>query len=151
MSKQKWGNAVWFTFHTLAEKLRPEFSHEAPLLLNYFKGICASLPCPSCSHHAQQNMKQMNTKRVVNKNSFIHFMWEFHNVVNSQLRRPFYTIGQCRNQYKYAVTYNMIKNFKRYMTIPSGHPKLMVDGQNRLRAVNALLYYLQYNLYKFYP
>ena len=28
MKKKVWGNATWYIFHTLAEKLKPEFKSE---------------------------------------------------------------------------------------------------------------------------
>lgn len=151
MSKQQWGNAVWFMFHTLAEKLRPEYSSESPVILYHFKNICNNLPCPTCSHHAQLNLKQMNTNRIINKNSLIHFLWEFHNVVNVQIQKKYFSLHDCRNMYNSANTYNIIMNFKKYMTITSGQPRLMINSQHKMQSVNALLTYLHYNLYKFMP
>ena len=31
MQKKVWGNATWYIFHTLAEKLKPEFKSELPI------------------------------------------------------------------------------------------------------------------------
>lgn len=151
MSKTQWGNAVWFLFHTLAEKLRPEYSREAPIILNHFRGICSNLPCPTCSHHAMHNLRTMNTRHIQNKFHLQQFFHIFHNKVNDQLRKPNITLQQCRQMYYYANTRNIILNFKRFMTLPSGNPKLMIGNQNKMQHVNNILSWLQMNLYKFYP
>ena len=39
MSKQQWGNATWYLFHTLAEKLKPEFTSESGELFRQIKLI----------------------------------------------------------------------------------------------------------------
>ena len=151
MSKQQWGNAVWFLFHTLAEKLRPEYSNEAPMLMGYIKMLCTTLPCPSCSNDATRLISTANTSRITDKYQLIYFLWEFHNRVNQKLRKPFFSKEEHLNKYRYANTRNIIMNFKYYMTLPSSQPKLMLSNQQKTRNVNNFLNYLQYNLYKFNP
>jgi len=43
----KWGEPTWFMFHTLAEKIKPEyFSIVRVDFLNIINTICANLPWP---------------------------------------------------------------------------------------------------------
>lgn len=151
MSKQQWGNAVWYLFHTLAEKLRPENSGAAPVILHYFKNICSTLPCPTCSQHAMHNLRSMSNRRVTNKNELAHFIYDFHNRVNAQLHKPKMSVINCRKKYYYANTRNIILNFKKYMTINRGNPKLMLGNQSQKSNINMLLSWLQTNLHMFYP
>lgn len=151
MSKTQWGNATWFLFHTLAEKLRPEYSSDVPVLINYFRGISSNLPCPTCSEHAAQNLRALNPRYVTNTHQLKRFLFTFHNKVNEQLRKPKFSEFQCQQKYYYSNTRNIILNFKRIMSIPRGNPKLMIGGHHRLDYVNGLLQWLQGNLYKFNP
>lgn len=150
MSKTQWGNAVWFLFHTLAEKLRPEYTRDVPIILQYFRGVATNLPCPTCSEHSMRNLRSMNNVRVRSKPELMKFFFDFHNKVNQQLGRRRFSEQECRIKYRYANTKNIILNFKRFLTIHRGNPKLMIGTQTQIQNVNAVLAYLQYNLYKFY-
>ena len=54
MSKKQWGNATWYLFHTLAEKLKPEYDNPSEIRALYaqIKNICQNLPCEDCKNHA---------------------------------------------------------------------------------------------------
>ena len=49
----KWGEPTWFMFHTLAEKIKPEYFQEIRMdLLNIIYTICTNLPCPDCARQS---------------------------------------------------------------------------------------------------
>lgn len=151
MSKTDWGNATWYLFHTLAEKLRPEYQGDVPVLFHYIRGICTNLPCPTCSSHAAEHLKNINVRNINSIYNLKNFLLQFHNRVNEQLGKRRFTLQECNYKYYYANTRNIILNFKRFMTIPRGNPKLMIGGNHQIEHVNQMLYWLQINLHKFYP
>ena len=40
MKKKDWGNAVWILFHTLAEKIKPEYTEELIVIVSHITSIC---------------------------------------------------------------------------------------------------------------
>ena len=60
-TNMKGGEAIWFLFHTLAEKIKEEhFQSNKYEMINMVKSICTNLPCPKCSDHATAYMKRLN-------------------------------------------------------------------------------------------
>ena len=62
MKKKEWGNAVWLLFHTLAEKIKPEYKGELIILVSHISSICNNLPCPDCQqafNHHLNNQKPL--------------------------------------------------------------------------------------------
>ena len=43
MSKKQWGNACWYLFHTLAEKIKPEYVEDIIILKNLIINVCYNL------------------------------------------------------------------------------------------------------------
>lgn len=151
MSKKVWGNATWYLFHTLAEKLRPEHSREAPRLLSLMINLCSYLPCDDCSTHARNNLKRANTRKVRDKESLKKFLWEFHNVVNRQLRKREFSYAECTNKYKQARTNNIIVYFNRSFINATRTNKLVLGAHTRDQTKASFMNYIHRNIYKFYP
>ncbi len=149
MSKKQWGNATWFMFHTLAEKIKPEHPEEIRALLSYITNICVNLPCPYCSQHARNNIAQCRPNMVKTKDDLKIFVWQLHNRVNAQLRKPIVSYEECTRKYKFARTLHIINYFKHYMSISRSGLKMMVATRNKATHVNNLLRYLQNILHKF--
>jgi len=149
MSKKQWGNASWFMFHTLAEKIKPEHPEEIRTLLSYITNICVNLPCPYCSQHARANIAQCKPNMVKTKEDLKRFVWELHNRVNTQLRKPTVSYEECVRKYKFARTLPIINYFKHYMSISRGGIKMMIATRNKTAHVNNLLLYLQNIWHKF--
>lgn len=88
MSKKEWGNITWKFFHTLAEKIdENHFSDIKDKLINIILNTCSNLPCPDCSEHATNILKRSYIKNINNKNHFIEFLRQFHNIVNIKLEK----------------------------------------------------------------
>jgi len=151
MSKKDWGNASWYLFHTLAEKLRPEYSTESATLLSMIINLCSHLPCDDCSTHAINTLRNANTNRVRDKESLKKFLWEFHNIVNKRLRKRQFNYVDCSKKYKYARTNNIIAYFNRSFINATRTNKLVLGAHNRNQTKNSFLNYLHRNLYKFSP
>ena len=85
MSKKQWGNACWYLFHTLAEKLKPEYEKDIPIIIRNILSICKNLPCPVCSSHAKRHIMNIKINNINTKTELKLFLFNFHNNVNKQL------------------------------------------------------------------
>ena len=99
----KWGEPTWFLFHTLAEKIKPEYYAELQKeLLNLIYTICSNLPCPNCAKHATQYLNAVNFNTLTTKESLQLLLHRFHNEVN--LRKGFaeFPLEQLKPKYSAA-------------------------------------------------
>jgi hypothetical protein len=152
MKKQVWGNATWYLFHTLAYKLKPEFSSEVPILFNHIKNICNNLPCPDCQSHATKFLAHVNVALIVSsKDNLINFLHAFHNNVNKRIGNKQILISEHDAMYSRAVTYNVIKHFLTIMDQNNNNEKLMMLSFHRKRAISLLREYFTNNIHKFNP
>ena len=145
-------NAVWLLFHTLAEKLRPEFCPgELTVLFDVFFDICNNLPCPECQGHAVNTMRSANKGlATASRDNLIKFMWEFHNSVNRRLKLPEYPFEQM-SRYKLSNTPMVVKNFFMIMSRTSGGEKLMTNTFHRKRYLQKFQEYVRGNSHKYAP
>jgi len=149
MSKKQWGNATWFLFHTLAEKLKPEFSNSAPEIFKIINNICNNLPCPDCQEHATKTLQTVNISNIKTREDLIKVIWEFHNKVNSRLNKIIFTEYERDELYKKAITINVINNFIRVMNKRMGNEHGMLNAYYRSKSTEEFVKYINENLYKF--
>ena len=153
MKKKDWGNAIWFLFHTLAEKIKPEEATTAELniLLSHITSICNNLPCPDCQQHARQTMLLANHNSITtSKETLIHFLWQFHNEVNKRTKAPFYP-KESLELYKRAKTAEVIRHFIKIMSSTSNNAKTMLYGFHRQMYIKTFVDYIKANLHKYNP
>jgi hypothetical protein len=152
MKKKVWGNATWYLFHTLAYKLKPEFTSEVPILFNHIQKICNNLPCPNCQTHATRFLAQVNISLIVSsKENLINFLHSFHNNVNKRIGNKEFSKSQHNEIYSKAITHNVIQHFLSIMTQNNQNEKLMMLSFHRKREVNILREYFTNNIHKFDP
>tara|TARA_Y100000817_G_scaffold84607_1_gene65603 strand:- start:2889 stop:3341 length:453 start_codon:yes stop_codon:yes gene_type:complete len=150
MSKKQWGNACWYLFHTLAEKIKPEYTGDIELIKNLIINVCFNLPCPICSTHARNNLSKIPTRNITTKEELKRFLWILHNRVNKQLHKPQLSYEAC-NRFKYARTGRMVEYFKYNMLRYSGQLRMAITNRNKNMHVKNILNYLYTNAYKFNP
>jgi len=148
MKKKTWGNAVWFLFHTLAYKLKPEYSSEVSVIVSYIVNICNNLPCPDCSEHAIKLLSQVNTKSINTRDSLIHFLFTFHNMVNKKINIPDFSKDSL-NIYSRANTKNIVSHFINTMNLNMNNNKLMMDTFRRQNSLSNFVNYIRSNGYKY--
>ena len=148
-AKKIWGPIIWTYFHTIAEKIKPEYESEIPLLYNTIKNICSYLPCPDCSRHATMFLSKVKKDRIRTKNDLIRLLWTFHNNVNQRLKKPEITLDECLNKYKKAITIQVIKKFLLLFSISSRNSKMMMDDFHRKKLFNEINNYFKNNIHKF--
>ena len=79
-TKKEWGNATWYLFHTLSFKMKDEHFDELKNdFLNICTKICATLPCPDCSEHATEIMRNVKRENIKTKKDLQLFFFDFHN------------------------------------------------------------------------
>jgi len=149
MKKKDWGNAVWFLFHTLAEKIKPEHTEELIVIVSHITNICNNLPCPDCKTHASRVMVQVNKKEIASsKEALIDFLWRFHNDVNKRTKTELYT-KEALEKYKTANTANVIKNFIQIMSKTSNNQKTMLNSFHRDLYIKKFIEYINKNIQKY--
>ena len=110
----KWGEPTWFMFHTIAEKIKPEFYIQyRSEIMNIIRIICNTLPCPICANHATQYMQNIHDSQLSTKEDLQRMLWAFHNSVNERKGLPFFPNdnGQLHEKYSRANTRAIIQNF----------------------------------------
>jgi len=110
----KWGEPTWYMFHTIAEKIKPEFyTQYRSEIMNIIRIVCNTLPCPICANHATQYMQNINDSQLSTKEDLQRMLWAFHNSVNERKGQPFFPNdkGQLHDKYSRANTRAIIQNF----------------------------------------
>ena len=149
MKKKVWGNATWYIFHTLAEKLKPEYKSELPVLFSYISGICNNLPCPDCQKHAMSAMQRANIGQITaSQENLINYLWAFHNSVNKRIGNKEFTMAEM-SIYKRANTRNIITNFINVMNENLRSDKAMLNTFYRKQFVSNFIEYINANVYKY--
>ena len=152
MSKEIWGPSIWYCFHTLAEKLKPEHEGEVQTILFHFKQVCFNLPCPSCTAHATETLQKASIEKIKTRQELKQFFWEFHNLVNKRLNKPTFTMDECDNLYKKANTVNVVNHFIAVMKSNQvSSEKTMMNSMTRHLCVDGVAKYVKQNGYKYNP
>jgi len=115
VKKVKWGPAVWFALHTMAEKVKDDsFSKIREPLLKWIYTICTNLPCPDCSMHAKIYLDAINFNTIQSKDSLKRMLFDFHNSVNSRKGYSQFSYEELDAKYSKAVTVNILQNFTSF-------------------------------------
>jgi hypothetical protein len=150
MKKKDWGYAVWTLFHTLASKMKPEYSStETAVLYSHIVTICQNLPCPDCQEHASKILAMVNVKQVTaSKDTLCQFLYAFHNIVNKRTGVPDFP-KEGLDMYNNANTQRVVAHFVRIMTTNMNNEKLMMDAFRRQKYMTAFQNYIRVNGYKY--
>ena len=90
-----WGPIVWSFFHIYAQQINPVFfKNNTKMCLNVINDICQSLPCPMCTNHAKQFLKNYNFNSIKTKEQLILFLFNFHNDVNIRTKKTLFTLEE---------------------------------------------------------
>ena len=143
----KWGGPTWFLFHTLAEKIKPEYYPEIRKeLLNLIYTICSNLPCPNCAKHAVEYLNATNFNTLTTKDSLRMMLYKFHNEVNRRKKFPEFPLEQLSVKYSAANTVNIIHNFMPHFEDRSGSVRLIADNLHRSRVALQLKAWFNKNI-----
>jgi hypothetical protein len=148
-TKQEWGNATWYLFHTLAFKMRDEhFEELKDEFLTICANICANLPCPDCSEHATKIMYNVKRDNIKTKKDLQLFFFDFHNSVNRRTGKPLFKEDGMYMYHK-AVTKNIVFNFISTLSRKYYNVKLLTNSFHRDQAMNDFKKWISHNSTKF--
>lgn len=144
-----WGKTTWIFFHTIAEKIKPEyFNQEVKTLIDIVIKVCSNLPCPECSNDATEKLKKININNIKTKKDFISFLYYFHNNINNKLKKPNFDENKLniyQNCNLKIVLHNMYLIYNK--NIPSPH--MMTKNFHKKNMIKSIIIYFNNNSYKF--
>ena len=148
--KMKWGEPVWFLFHTLAEKVKQDqFPTLKEGIMNIIRSICNSLPCPICAEHATQYMKGIQDNSIRTKEELKLMLFNFHNEVNKRKGYDVFPLNELALKYKKAVTIKVINYFITAYKEKSRNIQMIATEMNRDRVIRNIRQWLNVNLIHF--
>ena len=142
MSKKEWGQATWYLFHTLAEKIDEDYYIKNKA--EFFKIvalICSNLPCPECAKHSAEILRRLNIESIKTRDELIKFFFDFHNHVNITVKKASYKKDDLV-LYKKANIGNIIQNFFDKFFVKFYNEKLLMHNFNRSGIKTTLTTYL---------
>ena len=137
----KWGEPTWFMFHTIAEKIKPEYYIQyRSEIMNIIRIVCNTLPCPICANHATQYMQNINDSQLSTKEDLQRMLWAFHNSVNERKGQPIFPNdnGQLHAKYSKANTRVIIQNFIVVHKDRQSGFRMMADDFYRNKNINMI-------------
>lgn len=150
LSKQLWGNHIWYFMHCLAEKIKSEyFLEEKNNIIDIIKKISNNLPCPECSDHANTLLKKYNFKNINDKNQLKKFLYEFHNSINIKLNKPVFNYELLDETYKNSNIFIALHNINIILNTKINAPKLMMGSMHRHSLSKYLVNYFIQNKIKY--
>lgn len=148
--KMKWGEPIWFLFHTLAEKVKEESFQTIRLdLLNTISIICNNLPCPDCANHASEYIRKINFSSIKTKQDLKLMLFQFHNVVNQKKKFLLFSIDNLDSKYSKANTVNIIKNFMLNFQEKNHSIRMIANDMHRSRVADQLKTWFNNNIQYF--
>lgn len=148
----KWGEPTWFLFHTISEKIKPEFFNEyKDELVELIKSICSTLPCPDCRAHATEYISKINFNQIRNKTDLQYMFWTFHNVINQRKGFPIFPSENLSEKYSKAITRNIIQEFIRHHEDKNPSFKMIADDFYRKKITNNIKMWFIKNIEIFEP
>jgi hypothetical protein len=145
-----WGEPIWFLFHTLAQKVKPEsFPIVRVDLLNNIFAICANLPCPICTNHAVEYMNKINFNTIQSKEDLIKILFIFHNEVNKRKNQPIFSYDEVEKKYSLAVTIKIIHNFFYNYDVKSKNVRMLANDFQKKKLIMNLKVWLSANIQHF--
>lgn len=147
----KWGEPTWFLFHSLAEKIKPEyFALLRQDIFQMIHQICSNLPCPICAAHAKQYLAATNFATIVSKDHLRFFFHRFHNEVNKRKGFAEFPLDELSAKYGKARTVNIINNFMVFFEDRSPVSQRMIsDGLYRQRIISVIKLWFNKNIQYF--
>ena len=140
-----WGPITWELLHTFTYKINENyFINNRKTVLMIIYNILASLPCPECSEHSI-NIYRLNVKKIVNKKTFIEFIFLLHNSVNTKLKKHSESVDILKKYENINMKDTIIKWYNTMNTL-KGAPKLMAINMNNKIIRNNIMIFFKKNI-----
>jgi CRISPR/Cas system CMR-associated protein Cmr5 small subunit len=148
--KLEWGEPIWTFFHTLAEKIKPEYyQSKSKELFAIIKLICGNLPCPICTEHASKYMDKINILSLKTKDDMKLMLFQFHNEVNKRKQYQQFPLSELDTKYANMVTINVMNRFISSYSKKSGNVQMIATEIGKRDALKKTRAWLSDNLHIF--
>ena len=143
-----WGPITWLFFHTVAEKITEAgFKNHKKTIFALVTEVCHNLPCPYCVSHATEYLKENNINLVKSKYDLQLYLFQFHNTVNFENKRPRFKVNDLV-LYKKARLQPISSSFL-YRFTENQYNRLMNEQTRRIMIGNKIRKWLNkyYNIF----
>lgn len=145
-----WGPAIWFFFHSIAQKVNENsFSIIKNDLFSHIKIICQNLPCPECSTHATNYMNGIDFSKINTREDLKKMLYVFHNEVNKRLGKPEYKYSELNEKYDKANLNRIIPLFFKFFEDKHSSPRMISDDIFTQRLSNSIRKWFDKNIHYF--
>lgn len=145
-----WGPAIWFFFHSIAQKVKEDsFPIIKNDLFSHIKNICKNLPCPNCSVHATNYLNSIDFSKINTKEDFKKMLYVFHNEVNRRLGKPDYKYSELNEKYDKANLNKIIPLFFKFFEDKHSSPRMISDDIFTQRLSNEIRKWINSNIHHF--
>lgn len=111
MKITEWGPETWMLLHTIVEKIYDDKYNSCKNdIFQIISLIASSVPCPFCRQHATQYLKEHKITRCNTKADLKMFIFQFHNNVNTRLKKPIYSFASL-SKYSNVNFSLLVKNY----------------------------------------
>lgn len=149
-TKLEWGAPIWTFFHTLAEKIKPEYyQKKSKELFDIITLICKNLPCPICTEHATKYLNKINVLSLKTKDDMKLMLFQFHNEVNKRKQYQLFSLSELDSKYASAVTLQVMNNFIASYSKKSRNVQLIATEMGKTAALKQTRQWLNDNLHIF--
>jgi hypothetical protein len=98
-SEKRWQFYTWYLIHTIglgAMTNKTKFIKRLNKYQKFFYALQQELPCPECSYHC---LEHLNNQPITEETDLFGWTVSFHNLVNTRLNKPTFTVEQSRAFY----------------------------------------------------
>lgn len=148
--KLLWGPAIWYLFHTMAEKVKESsFNIIRDDLIRVVRKVCSNLPCPSCTTHAVQYLNKVDMSKIQTKEDLKQMLYIFHNDVNKRTGKPEYSYNDLNQKYPKGKLREIITVFFRYFEDKHKSVHMLSNDMYTMRVSKELREWFTRNIHHF--
>ena len=149
MSKRVWGPIIWNMLHCVTLKIKDKhFENQKDNIIFIITTICSNLPCPTCTQHASQILRNVNFNYVTKKQDLINLVFNLHNKVNKKTKKKEETKDILDKYRKMNFKSVLIKFFETFQG-KSGSSRMMLHNMHTNMASKEMIKKLKPNLHKY--
>jgi len=102
LSKDDWGNSLWFIMHTSAIYAAGEMYEVFENYKAMLSCLQYILPCPKCKQHLIDNLANIDIDNCAgSRTALFRCSWELHNIVNESLGKRQPSLQEAMGYYKF--------------------------------------------------
>lgn len=149
--KLEWGAPIWIFMHTLSAKIKPDCYLELrDSLWTMLERICQNLPCPDCSAHATEYIRNIRKHTLSTSAEFEWMLFVFHNTVNARKLVPLFSEDSFHTLYSEKRWDEVFPPFMKTMQYSYGSMLNMMHNDSRKMLTKNIVDWFRQNRHCFY-